>query len=202
MMRANHSRYGLAAMALVACFAVQVTLAPQADASCGERLAKVDASLADPGLDPHMVTVLKTMRDRAAQQCASGNESGAVASLQGVEMILSSATQASSHKAAQEARNVETRAKLTADYLKGTWCSSNPHNGEKGLWTFARDGTYQVLLSEVNYGHGSKGDMEDFWRTFEAVISREPDRFVVGAHKPGTTFDRGQGRCQPTAYRP
>ena len=202
MMRVNDSKYSCAALALVASLAVQVTLASQAGANCQERLAKVDASLADPALDPQMVTVLKTMRDQAAQQCASGNESGAVSSLQGLEMILSTSAQASSHKAAQEAEKTATRDQLTPDYLKGKWCSSNPHNGERGLYTFAGDGTYQVLLSEVNYGHGSRGDMKDFWQTFHAVISKEPDRFVVGGHKPGTTFDRGQGVCQPTGYRP
>ena len=80
--------------------------------------------------------------------------------------------------------------------------ASVPHNGERGLWTFAGDGTYQVLLSEVNYGHGSRGDMKQFWQTFGAVISKAPDRFVVGSHKPGTTLDRGQGKCLPTGYRP
>ena len=202
MMRLNGSRYSCAALALVASLAVQVTLASQVGANCQERLAKVDASLADPALDPQMVTVLKTMRDQAAQQCASGNESGAISSLQGLEMILSTSAQASSHKAAQEAEKTATREQLTPDYLKGKWCSSNPHNGERGLYTFAGDGTYQVLLSEVNYGHGSRGDMKDFWQTFLAVISKKPDRFVVGGHKPGTTFDRGQGVCQPTGYRP
>ena len=202
MIRVHDSKYGCAALALVACLAVQVTVTSQANANCQERLANVDASLADPGLDPQMVTVLKTMRDQAAQQCASGNESGAIASLQGLEMILSSSAQASSHKAAQAAERSASRAQLTPDYLKGKWCSSNPHNGERGLYTFAGDGTYQVLLSEVNYGHGSGGDMEDFWQTFHAVISKESDRFVVGGHKPGTTFDRGQGGCLPTGYRP
>ena len=202
MIRVNDSKYGCAALALVACLAVQVTVTSQANANCQERLANVDASLAESGLDPHTLTVLKSMRDHAAQQCASGNESGAGASLQGIEMLLSSATQASSHKAAQAAEKTATRAQLTPDYLEGKWCSSNPHNGERGLWTFARDGTYQVLLSEVNYGHGSRGDMKDFWKTFDAVISKEGDRFVVGGHKPGTTFDRGQGVCQPTGHRP
>jgi len=63
-------------------------------------------------------------------------------------------------------------------------------------------GTYQVLLSEVNYGHGYGGDMTKFWKTFDAVISKEPDRFVVGSHKRGTKFERGEGVCQPTGYRP
>lgn len=202
MIRVDDSKYGCAALALVACLAVQVTVTSQANANCQERLAKVDATLADPALDPQMVTVLNPMRDQAAQQCASGNESGAVSSLQGLEMILSSSAQASSHKAAQAAEKAATRDQLTPDYLKGQWCSSNPHNGERGLYTFAGDGTYQVLLSEVNYGHGSRGDMKDFWQTFHAVISKEPDRFVVGGHKPGTTFDRGQGVCRPTGYRP
>ena len=201
-MRVNDLKYGFALLAFVACLAVQVTMASQAGANCRERLASVDASLADPGLDPQMVTVLKPMRDQAAQQCASGNESGAVASLQGLEMILSSSAQASSHKAAQEAEKAATRARLTPDYLKGKWCSTNDNNGERGLWTFAGDGTYQVLLSEVNYGHGSRGDMKQFWQTFHAVISKEPDRFVVGSHEPGTKFQRGEGVCQPTGYRP
>ena len=202
MKRANDSTCGLAAMALVVCFAVQATRVPQAYANCQDRLAEVDASLSESNLDPNTLTVFRQMRDHAAQQCASGNESGAAASLQSIEMLMSSATQASSHKAAQAAEKSATRAQLTRDYLEGTWCSSNPHNGEKGLYTFARDGTYQVLLSDVNYGHGYKGDMEDFWRTFKAVISKEADRFVVGGSEPGTTFDRGQGLCQPTAYRP
>ena len=202
MKRVSHSRYSFAAPALLAFFAVQAVLAPQAYASCQERLAKVDASLAESNLDPNTLTVFGQMRDHAAQQCASGNESGAAASLQGIEMLMSSATQASSHKAAQAAEKKATRAQLTPDYLEGTWCSSNPHNGERGLYTFARDGTYQVLFSEVNYGHGSKRDMKEFWRTFDAVISKEADRFVVGGSRPGTTFDRGQGKCRPTAYRP
>jgi hypothetical protein len=202
MERANHSYYGLALTALVACFAVMVAATPEAEASCQERLAELDASLAESSLDPNTMTGLKQMRDHAAQQCASGNESGATASLQTIEMLMSSATQAASQKAAQAADKSATRARLTPDYLEGTWCSSNPHNGERGLWTFARDGSYQVLLSDVNYGHGSKGDMKDFWGTFDAVISKESDRFVVGGRRPGTTFDRGQGLCQPTAYRP
>jgi hypothetical protein len=202
MMRVNEAKYGFAALALVASLAVQVTVVPQAGANCQERLANVDASLADPGLDPGMVTVLKPMRDQAAQQCASGNDAGAISSLQGLEMILSTSAQASSQKAAQAAEKTATRTQLTPDYLKGKWCSSNPHNGERGLYTFAGDGTYQVLLSEVNYGHGSGGDMEDFWRTFHAVISKESDRFVVGGRKPGTTFDRGEGVCKATGYRP
>jgi hypothetical protein len=202
MMRTNDSRYGFALPELVACLAVLVAFASQAGANCQERLASVDASLADPALDPHMATVLKPMRDQAAKQCASGNESGAVSSLQGLEMILSSSARASSQKAAQEAEKTATREQLTPDYLEGKWCSTHPNNGERGLWTFAGDGTYQVLLSEVNYGHGSRGDMKQFWQTFHAVISKEPDRFVVGGRKPGTTFTRGQGVCQPTGYRP
>jgi hypothetical protein len=202
MMRVNDSIYGCAALALAASLALQVGLVPQAGADCQERLAKIDASLAESDLDPQMLTVLKTMRDRGVQQCASGNGTGAVASLQSVEMILSSSAQASSHKAAQEAERKASRAQLTPEYLKGKWCSSNVHNGEKGLWTFAGDGTYQVLLSEVNYGHGSRGDMNEFWQAFDAVISKEADRFVVGSREPGTTFERGQGACQPTAYRP
>ncbi len=202
MMRVNDSRYSCAALALVACLAVQVTVTSQANANCRERLAKVDASLADPGLDPHMVTVLKTMRDQAAQQCASGNESGAVSSLQGLEMILSSSAQASSHKAAQEAEKTATRAQLTPDYLKGKWCTNQHGDGEKALWVFAGDGTFRSGPAAYNYAPVSKGDMKDFWQTFHAVISKEPDRFVVGGHKPGTTFDRGQGSCQPTGYRP
>lgn len=202
MMRVKGSTYVWAGVALAACLAVQVTLAPQAGAECKERLAKVDASLSDPGLDPHMRTVLQTMRDQAAEKCASGNETSAGAALTSVEMMLSGMAQASSQKAAQEAERAASRDRLAPDYLEGTWCSSNVNNGERGLWTFARDGTYQVLLSEVNYGHGSKGDMKDFWQTFEAVISKDANRFVVGGHKPGTTFTRGQGECQPTAYRP
>ncbi len=62
MMRFNDSRYGCAALVLVACLAVQVTLAPQAGASCRERPANVDGSLADPALDPHMVTVLTSRK--------------------------------------------------------------------------------------------------------------------------------------------
>ena len=52
MMRVNDLKYGCAVLALVACLAVQVSVASQAGANCRERLASVDASLADPGLDP------------------------------------------------------------------------------------------------------------------------------------------------------
>jgi len=203
MMRVKDSKCGCGALALVACLAVQVTVASPAKADCRERLERVDASLAEADIDSHMLTVLQTMRDQAAEQCASRNETSAGAALTSVEMMLSGMAQASSQKAAREAERAASRDQLTPDYLEGTWCSSNNvNNGERGLWTFARDGTYQVMLSEVNYGHGSKGDMKDFWQTFGAVISKEPNRFVVGGRKPGTTFDRGQGSCQPTGYRP
>jgi len=202
MMRVNDSKCGCGALALVACLAVQVTVASPANADCQERLANVDASLAEADIDPQMLTVLKTMRDQAAQKCAAGSETGAVAGLQSVEMMLSTMAQASSHKAAQEAEKAASRAQLTPEYLKGKWCTNQHGDGEKGLWVFAGDGTYRSGPAAYNYALVSQGDMKDFWQFFEAVISKEPDRFVVGRHKPGTTFDRGQGTCQPTGNRP
>jgi hypothetical protein len=202
MMRVSDSKYGCAALALVACVAVQVTVASQANADCQERLANVDASLAEADIDPQMRTVLKTMRDQAAQKCAAGSEAGAVAGLQSVEMMLSTMAQASSQKAAQEAEKVASRAQLTPEYLKGKWCTNQDGDGEMALWVFSGDGTFQSGPAAYNYAPVSQGDMKDFWQSFDAVISKEPDRFVVGRYKPGTTFDRGQGSCQPTGYRP
>ena len=167
MTQVNDSKHGLTALAFVACLAMQVTLPSQAGANCQERLASVDASLAESHLDAQMLTVLKTMRDQAAQQCSAGSETGALAALQSVEMLLSSTAQASSHKAAQEAEKVASRAQLTPEYLKGKWCSNQDGHGERGLWVFAGDGTYQSGPTASNYVLVSRGDMKQFWQTFE-----------------------------------
>jgi hypothetical protein len=61
--------------------------------------------------------------------------------------------------------------------------------------------TFRSGPADYNYTLVSQGDMKDFWQTFHTVLSKGPDRFVVGSRQPETTFTRGQGVCQPTGYR-
>lgn len=181
---------------------MSTTLTLWAAPSCQEQLAKVDAQLAAANdLDPQIRGVLKTMRDQGAQHCAAGRASSASAALQSVVLILRSTTQAASQKQATAAKKEASRTELTPEYLKGTWCATQRQNNERGLWVFSDDGTYRVGPASFNYALVSEGDLKKFWQTFDAVTSKEPDRFVVTRYQYITTFERGQGACQPTGPR-
>ena len=185
---------------LVASLAMSTTLTLWAAPGCQEQLAKVDAELAAANdLDPQMRTVLKSMRDRGAQHCTAGRTSSASAALQSVELILQSTTQAAAQKQATAAKDEASRTQLTPEYLKGTWCATQKQNNERGLWVFSDDGSYRVGPASFNYALVSEGDLNKFWQTYHAVRSKEPDRFVVTRYQYVTTFERGQGACQPTA---
>jgi hypothetical protein len=185
---------------LVASLAMSTTLTLWAAPGCQEQLAKVDAELAAANdLDPQMRTVLKSMRDRGAQHCTAGRTSSASAALQSVELILQSTTQAAAQKQATAVKDKASRTQLTPEYLKGTWCATQKQNNERGLWVFSDDGSYRVGPASFNYALVSEGDLNKFWQTYHAVRSKEPDRFVVTRYQYVTTFERGQGACQPTA---
>jgi hypothetical protein len=201
IMALPHAKIGAA---LVTYLAIAAMLVVQAAPNCQEQLAKVDASLAaaNNDLDPQIRTVLKTMRDQGAQHCAAGRASSASAALQSVELILRSTVQAASGKEAATAEKEASRAQFTPEYLKGAWCATQKQDNERGLWVFSGDGTYQVGPASFNYAFVSGGDLKKFWQTYDAVASKEPDRFVVTRYHYVTTFKRGQGTCQPTAARP
>jgi len=188
--------------ALLVFLPMALSVAAEGGTSCQDRLAEVDASIAAADVAPQMRATLKSFRDRAAEQCAAGREASALAALQPVEMLLQQNAQAGAKKATAAAEKEASREQLTPDYLEGEWCATQKQNNERGLYVFSADGTYRVGPAEYNYGLVSGGDMKDFWETYDAVTSKESDKFVVTRYSYVTVFRRGQGACQPTAPRP
>jgi len=202
MTRVTTSPAASIAVALPAFILVSLGAWAQAGASCQQRLAQVDAAIAAADVAAQMHATLKSFRDRAAEQCAAGREASALAALQPVEMLLQQSAQSSSRMAAATTQKEASRTQLTPEYLEGTWCATQKQNKERGLYLFSSDGSYRVGPAEVNYRLVSGGAMKDFWETFDALKSKQPDRFVVTRHSYVTTFERGQGACQPEAPLP
>jgi len=190
------------APACLAILTMALPVAAESGASCQERLAEIDASIASADVAPQMRATLRSFRDRAAEKCAAGQEKSALAALKPVEMLLQQHAHASSERAAAAAQMTESQAQLTPGYLEGEWCATQKQNNERGRYVFAADGTYRMGPASFNYRLISGGSMKDFWDTYDRVTSKGPNRFVVTRYSYVTTFERGQGDCQPTAPRP
>ena len=75
-----------------------------------------------------------------------------------------------------------SREQLTPEYLAGTWCYSPlDGDGERGIFVFDRDGSYQVGIGGTVSDHYLEegGDLERFWQYNDGPVEVEPDRFVV-----------------------
>jgi hypothetical protein len=75
-----------------------------------------------------------------------------------------------------------SREQLTPEYLAGTWCYSPlDGDGERGIFVFDRDGSYQVGIGGTESDHYLEegGDLERFWQYNDGPVEVEPDRFVV-----------------------
>lgn len=179
-------------VALVTC----LLLALPAAADCRERLARVDAALADADdLDPQLRQALTTFRDQGAAHCEAGNEASAGASFTSIEMMLATTSRAKSSRQAEAAQKRASKQALTRSYLTGTWCAVAPRNNERVLWVFAADGSYRNAPSEFRFAFVGEGSLDEFLADIDSVAEHQPDRFVVRNPRGERTFARGRGVC-------
>ncbi len=140
---------------IVAMLAAAVTVAAfaplPAHAGCEEKVAEIDAWLADTDVDPNTLSGVQMMRDQGAAMCAQGNEAAA---MQMLGMVALALPQTKSQVAAEQQVNAESKAKITDQFLAGTWCAIVDQ--EHSQYIFPADGTYRACVHDSMagpYGH-------------------------------------------------
>ena len=168
----------------------------QAQAGCKEKLAEVDARIADSDLaDPTGPAAgAKMMRDNAATMCDQGNEATAMQVLGMLDMMV---PQTKTEAAAQVRADEESKAPLTSEFLAGTWCAIVDQ--EHSQYVFSKDGTYQACIHDSvagRYGRCIRAEQTSEWLgRFRRAKTIEQDTIVLGGNTSSTdysTFKRGE----------
>lgn len=165
-------------------------ITPAIAKSCKENLAELDQRLAtSKNVDNPSMTVIKTWRDQAAQFCASGNEAAANARMQPINMMLDTQDRQTmkAQKKVPQGMSVE---QLTADYMKGHWCSTSAASKARYEFKFDAKGTWGYYQNGQFYNRGA---LKYFWDRYGKVTSKSADRFSVSRSRVITDFKRG--RC-------
>jgi hypothetical protein len=179
---------GLAAVASLFSF--------QAQAGCKDKLAEVDARMADSELaDPTGAGAgAKMMRDNAATMCAQGNEAAAMQVLGMLDMMV---PQTKTEAANQAAADEGSKAALTSEFLAGTWCAIVDQ--EHAQYVFSKDGTYRACIHDSvagRYGYCMKAKSTAEWLGgFPRAQTVEQDTIVLGGRSGSndySTFKRGE----------
>jgi hypothetical protein len=168
----------------------------QAQAGCQEKLAEVDARIADSDLaDPAGPGAgAKMMRDNAATMCAQGNEATAMQVLGMVEMMV---PQTKTEAANQAVADEDSKAPLTNEFLAGTWCAIVDQ--EHSQYVFSKDGSYQACIHDSvagRYGNCMPAKQTADWLgRFKRAQTVEQDTIVLGGNSGSrdySTFKRGE----------
>lgn len=187
--RKNPIRIALgASIALSACLA-----ASPAHADCETDLAALDEKLAGAeGIDQNRRQMLQGLRDMAARHCDQGQEQMASQMIDAVEGQLAHLTDASGDDA--EPQSSRPKSELTASYLEGMWCMSSDRHDRIYPIRFEPDGGHLVgQPAGDKYGMYPNGDeLEDFYRGFDRLVSRQSDEFVVTDRGRQLTYRRGK----------
>jgi hypothetical protein len=172
------------------CRSVAVTLAlvaliplrAAAQADCNDRLAELDQAVEGGKLDENQTSSITAIRRMASQFCAAGNGALANQMIDGAFDVLGQ-TQNVSKPPERSAPPSLPKTDLTIDYLAGEWCSRGTKNTQEvAPHVFARDGSYKIGIAAGNgFTLVDGGDsIETFRANYDRLISKEPDRFVVG----------------------
>jgi hypothetical protein len=166
-----------ASMALCACL-----VAASAAADCQADLEDVDRKLADAeGIEQARLQTLQGLRDMAGTYCDQGREQMAGQMINALNGQLAHATGGSAAAGGGESRPSRPKSELTAAYLRGMWCVSSEQHDRLTPIRFEPGGGHLVgQPAGDKYGMYPNGDeLEDFYRGFDRLVSRQADEFVV-----------------------
>jgi hypothetical protein len=179
---------------LTAVIAVTALAPLPAHAGCKEKVAEIDAWVADIDIDSNTLAGVKMMRDQGAAMCAQGNEA---ASMQLLEMVAVALPQTKSQVTAEQKANVNSKAKITDKFLAGTWCAIVDQ--EHSQYIFSVDGTYRACVHDSMagpYGHCMPPQSTSEWLAkYKLAKTVEQNALVLGGNTSRNdyaTFKRGE----------
>lgn len=169
----------------VAATLAMVALIPSqapAQADCNDRLADLDQAVESGSLDQNQTSSVAAIRRMASQFCAAGNGALANKMIDGAFDVLGQPQNTSKPPEPSAAASLP-KTDLTIDYLAGEWCSRGTKNTQEvAPHVFAKDGSYKVGIAAGNgFTLVDGGDsIEAFRANYDRLISKEPNRFVLG----------------------
>lgn len=179
---------------LVAAITTVIFIPQAALGDCRQQLVQIDAALAETELDPSVLGGLQMFRDQGAAMCAQGNEATAT---QMLDMVAMSLPKTRSELAAEEKFDAASKAKITNEYLAGTWCAIVEQ--EQSQYIFTASGNYQGCVHDSmagRYGHCSRPKPTSEWLArFPLAQTVEENTMVLGGKSGGgnySTFKRGE----------
>jgi hypothetical protein len=179
---------------LAAATVVAALVSTPAHAGCQEKVAEIDARLADTDIDPNTRSGVQMMRDQGAAMCAQGNEAAA---MQMLGMVALALPQTKSQVAAEQQVNAESKANITDQFLAGTWCAIVDQ--EHSQYIFSADGTYRACVHDSMagpYGHCMPPQPTSKWLAkYKHAKTVEQDTLVLGGNTSRndySTFKRGE----------
>jgi hypothetical protein len=173
----------------------------QLQADCNDELTNLDQRIADTELDVNLRNAVLQFRNQAAAMCDQGNDAAATQMLGIVTMML---PPAQAEIAADKESDIESKSRLTNEFLKGTWCSMTGE--ERSQLVFAADGTSKACLHDSAlgpYGHCFKFKSTTEWLSgYERADSVEQNQIVFSSKRKGQSKLRGdqsifkRGECK------
>lgn len=163
-------------------------------ADCKEKVAEIDAWLAETDVDPNTLGGVKMMRDQGAAMCAQGNEATA---MQLLSMVTVALPQTKSQAVAEQQSADDSKANITDTYLAGTWCAIVDQ--EHSQYIFSLGGTYKACIHDSvagPYGYCMPPEPTSEWLgKFKRAKTVEADTLVLGGNSGSndySTFKRGE----------
>jgi hypothetical protein len=161
-------------------------------ADCNDELTNLDQRIADTEMDVNLRNAIMQFRDQAAALCDQGNDAAATQMLGLVKMTL---PPAQAEIAAKKESDIESKSRLTNEFLKGTWCSMTGE--ERSQLVFAADGTSKACLHDSvlgPYGHCFKYQSTTEWLSgHERADIVEQNQIVFSSkHRGQSIFKRGE----------
>ncbi|MDZ7829784.1 MAG: hypothetical protein U5K33_09965 [Halofilum sp. (in: g-proteobacteria)] len=186
--RKNCIRTGLCASMALGAF----LFAASSEADCQADLSALDEKLAAAeGIEQKRRQMLQGLRDMAGRYCDQGREELASQMIHSINGQIAHATGASGED--EESRPSRPKADLTAGYLEGMWCVSSDRHDRIVPVRFEPGGGHLVgQPAGDKYAMYPNGDdLEDFYRGFDQLVSRQSDEFVVIDRGRELTYQRG-----------
>jgi hypothetical protein len=184
---------------ILAAIILMTALPPlQVTAACKEKLAEVDQRMASPQMDVNQRNAVQMFRDQAAGMCDQGHDASAMQTLGIIEMMLPPSQAQQAQAAADKDADGLTKARLTNEFLAGTWCSMSGE--ERVQLVFSADGTYQPCFpssATQSYGQciASKSTAE-WLNGFERDDSSDQDQMSLGSRRRPGSMVYKRGECK------
>jgi hypothetical protein len=177
---------------------VAVLLPLQVTAACKEKLAEVDQRMASPQMDANQRNAVQMFRDQAAGMCAQGHEATAMQTLGLIEMMLPPSQAQQAQAVADREADESTKARLTNEFLQGTWCSMSGE--ERVQLVFAANGTYQPCFPDsMTMGYGQCGpsrSTREWLDEYERDESLDRDEMALGSRRYPGSMRYKRGECK------